>query len=161
VQSAFERRRHDPAVSSCQAGAAGRDYAHLAVAFLPQPEHTGALLFEELFRNAAPDYATIAWLIGSLHKRSFGPRNGSHCPGRLGSGGQGLHRHPAPISSVSNDEHFFGRKLMLEGCRRSFDVNFHLWLWAASSTNIRCRALRAAWTISVSSKSLMLRRIGT
>jgi hypothetical protein len=50
---------------------------------------------------------------------------------------------------------------MLESCRRSSDVNFHFWLWAASSTNVRCRALRAAWTISVSSKSLMLRRIGT
>src|SRR5438552_5729442 len=54
-----------------------------------------------------------------------------------------------------------GRKLMLESCRRSSGVNFHFWLWAASSTNVRCRALRAAWTISVSSKSLMLRRIGT
>jgi hypothetical protein len=50
---------------------------------------------------------------------------------------------------------------VLESCRRSSDVNFHFWLWAASSTNVRCRALRAAWTISVSSKSLMLRRIGT
>ena len=50
---------------------------------------------------------------------------------------------------------------MLESCRRSSDVNFHFWLSAASSTNVRCRALRAAWTISVSSKSLMLRRIGT
>jgi len=50
---------------------------------------------------------------------------------------------------------------MLESCRRSSDVNFHFWLWAASSTHVRCSALRAAWTISVSSKSLMLRRIGT
>ena len=50
---------------------------------------------------------------------------------------------------------------MLESCRRSSGVNFHFWLWAASSTNVRYRALRAAWTISVSSKSLMLRRIGT
>jgi hypothetical protein len=58
-------------------------------------------------------------------------------------------------------DHAFGRKLLLESCRRSSDVNFHFWLWAASSTNVRYRALRAAWTISVSSKSLMLRRIGT
>jgi hypothetical protein len=50
---------------------------------------------------------------------------------------------------------------LLESCRRSSDVNFHFWLWAASSTHVRCSALRAAWTISVSSKSLMLRRIGT
>jgi len=58
-------------------------------------------------------------------------------------------------------DHVFGRKLILESCRRSCDVNFHLWLWAASSTNVRCRAFRAARTISVSSKSLILRRIGT
>jgi hypothetical protein len=64
-------------------------------------------------------------------------------------------------SSGVGEDHVFGRKLMLESCRRSSDVNFHFWLWAASSTNVRCRALRAAWTISVSSKSLMLRRIGT
>ncbi len=64
-------------------------------------------------------------------------------------------------SSGVGEDHVFGRKLVLESCRRSSDVNFHFWLWAASSTNVRCRALRAAWTISVSSKSLMLRRIGT
>ncbi len=64
-------------------------------------------------------------------------------------------------SSGVGEDHVFGRKLMLESCRRSSDVNFHFWLWAASSTNVRCRALRAAWTISVSSKSLMLRKIGT
>jgi hypothetical protein len=29
-------------------------------------------VLEELFRDAPPDYVTIAWLIGSLHKRSFG-----------------------------------------------------------------------------------------
>jgi hypothetical protein len=58
-------------------------------------------------------------------------------------------------------DHVFGRKLILESCRRSSDVNFHLWLLAASSTNVRCRAFRAARTISVSSKSLILRRIGT
>jgi hypothetical protein len=52
-------------------------------------------------------------------------------------------------------DHVFGRKLILESCRRSSDVNFHLWLWAASSTNVRCRAFRAARTISVSSKSLI------
>ena len=32
---------------------------------------TSAVL-EQLFRDAPPDYVTIAWLIGSLHKRSFG-----------------------------------------------------------------------------------------
>ena len=32
---------------------------------------TSAVL-EELLRDAPPDYVTIAWLIGSLHKRSFG-----------------------------------------------------------------------------------------
>jgi len=64
-------------------------------------------------------------------------------------------------SSGVGEDHVFGRKLMLESCRRSSDVNFHFWLWAASSTNVRYRALRAAWTISVSSKSLMLRKIGT
>src|SRR5947209_5074014 len=64
-------------------------------------------------------------------------------------------------SATVGEDHVFGRKLMLESCRRSSDVNFHFWLWAASSTNVRCRALRAAWTISVSSKSLMLRRTGT
>jgi hypothetical protein len=58
-------------------------------------------------------------------------------------------------------DHVFGRTLILESCRRSADVNFHLWLWAASSTNVRCRPFRAARTISVSSKSLILRRIGT
>src|SRR6266550_4321795 len=58
-------------------------------------------------------------------------------------------------------DHVFGRKLILESCRRSSDVNFHLWLWAASSTNVRCRAFRAARTTSVSSKSLILRWIGT
>jgi hypothetical protein len=39
--------------------------------------HEGAhvptsVVLEELFRHAPPDYVTIAWLIGSLHKRSFG-----------------------------------------------------------------------------------------
>jgi hypothetical protein len=39
--------------------------------------HEGAavptsVVLEELFRDAPPDYVTIAWLIGSLHKRSFG-----------------------------------------------------------------------------------------
>ena len=29
-------------------------------------------MLEQLFRDAPPDYVTIAWLIGSLHKRSFG-----------------------------------------------------------------------------------------
>src|SRR5947207_6227194 len=67
----------------------------------------------------------------------------------------------SPIRRVWGEDHVFGRKLMLESCRRSSDVNFHFWLWAASSTNVRYRALRAAWTISVSSKSLMLRKIGT
>jgi hypothetical protein len=64
------------------------------------------------------------------------------------------------VAGVGED-HVFGRKLMLESCRRSCAVNFHFWLWAASSTNVRCSALRAAWTISVSSKSLMSIRIGT
>ena len=39
--------------------------------------HEGAtvptsVVLEELFRDAPPDYVTIAWLIGSLRKRSFG-----------------------------------------------------------------------------------------
>ena len=46
-------------------------------------------------------------------------------------------------SSGVGEDHVFGRKLVLESCRRSSDVNFHFWLWAASSTNVRCRALRA------------------
>jgi hypothetical protein len=29
-------------------------------------------VIEKLLRDAPPDYVTIAWLIGSLHKRSFG-----------------------------------------------------------------------------------------
>ena len=31
-----------------------------------------SVVLEELFRDAPPDYVTIAWLIGSLRKRSFG-----------------------------------------------------------------------------------------
>jgi hypothetical protein len=31
-----------------------------------------SVVLEELFRDAPLDYVTIAWLIGSLHKRSFG-----------------------------------------------------------------------------------------
>jgi hypothetical protein len=31
-----------------------------------------SVVLEELFRDAPPDYVTIAWLIGRLHKRSFG-----------------------------------------------------------------------------------------
>jgi hypothetical protein len=38
---------------------------------------------------------------------------------------------------VWGEDHVFGRKLMLESCRRSSDVNFHFWLWAASSTHVR------------------------
>jgi hypothetical protein len=39
--------------------------------------HEGAavptsVVLEELLKDAPPDYVTIAWLIGSLHKRSFG-----------------------------------------------------------------------------------------
>jgi hypothetical protein len=39
--------------------------------------HEGAavptsVVLEELFKDAPPDYVTIAWLIGSLHNRSFG-----------------------------------------------------------------------------------------
>jgi Exopolysaccharide synthesis, ExoD len=39
--------------------------------------HEGAhvptsVVLEELFRDPPPDYVMIAWLIGSLHKRSFG-----------------------------------------------------------------------------------------
>ena len=45
-----------------------------------------------------------------------------------------------PVHRVDKD-HVFGRKLIVESCRRSCDVNFHLWLWAASSTNVRCRGI--------------------
>jgi hypothetical protein len=31
-----------------------------------------SVLLEEPLRDAPPDYMTVAWLIGSLHKRSFG-----------------------------------------------------------------------------------------
>ncbi len=96
------------------------------------------------------------WAIGSMataqqsNTPAFGTRFGTH-----------HHTHALRPFVGWGEDHVFGRKLMLESCRRSSDVNFHFWLWAASSTNVRCRALRAARTISVSSKSLMLRRIGT
>src|ERR1700751_2880493 len=60
---------------------------------------------------------------------------------------------------LHKEDNAFGRKLMLESCCSSSTVNFHSWVWAARSTNIRCKT--SAWTISVSSKSFMFRNMGT
>jgi hypothetical protein len=64
-------------------------------------------------------------------------------------------------SSHDRKDHALGRKLMFESCFRSVAVSFHFWLCNASSANVRWSSFRAAWTISVSSKSLMFRTIGT
>jgi hypothetical protein len=50
-------------------------------------------------------------------------------------------RRPMKLSGRS---YAFGRELTFESCCRSFAESFQLWLWAASSTNARCKALRAA-----------------
>jgi hypothetical protein len=66
-----------------------------------------------------------------------------------------------PSREAKEEDHAFGRELMLESCCSSAGVNFHSWVWAARSTNIQCKTFRAAWTISVSSKSSLLTRMGT
>jgi hypothetical protein len=58
-------------------------------------------------------------------------------------------RHRA--ATKPDRRHVFGRALIFDSCRRSSADSFQLLVWAASSTKVRCKVLRAACTISVSS----------